>query len=66
MKHNSNLRLSDEQLSLADTLIPVVASNPTIKALGREVSRATVLRLAVELGLQELRRSGSPSHNAGK
>ena len=61
MKYNSNLRLSDEQLALADTLIPVIAANPTIKALGREVSRATVLRLAVEMGLKELQKNGLSS-----
>lgn len=54
MKHNSNLRLSDQEIAEADALIDAVAADPTIQAIGRVVTRATVLRLALRLGVREM------------
>ncbi len=56
LKHNSNLRLSDQEIAEIDGMIEAVAADPTIQAIGKEVSRATVMRLALRLGLREMQR----------
>lgn len=58
MKSNLTFRVDDGQLALADELVPLVARDPALRASGRAVSRSTVLRLALDLGLAEMKRRG--------
>jgi hypothetical protein len=49
----TQLRLPRDALERAETLIPMLATHPEFRALGR-LSKATVLRLAVLHGLEVL------------
>lgn len=57
-KPNLTFRVDDTQIALADALVPIIAQDPLLKASGRTISRSTVLRLALEVGLEELLRRG--------
>lgn len=57
-KPNLTFRIDEEELLRADALVPLVARDPALRASGRAVSRSTVLRLALNLGLAELTRNG--------
>lgn len=46
-----SLRLGDEILGRADALIPALQRDPVVQAAAPQVTRATVLRLAVLKGL---------------
>lgn len=57
------LRLPTDLTQRLDELIPYVASDPGIRATGAKVSRASVARLALELGariLEERKAAGLP------
>lgn len=56
MAQSTTVRIEADHVTLADELVPLVAQDPALRALGREVGRATVLRLALAIGLAELRR----------
>ena len=45
------LRVPESILERADALIHHLGSDPTIAALGREVTRSDVLRMAIQRGL---------------
>lgn len=64
-KTNTTIRIADEQLALADELIPAVSRDPALRASGRDVSRSTVLRIALDLGLAELQRRGGFARPTG-
>jgi len=58
MPPSTTVRIEADHVALADELIPLVAKDPALRALGRDVGRSTVIRLALSLGLQELKRRG--------
>lgn len=60
-KPNLTFRVDDTQIALAEELLPLIARDPALKASGRAISRSTVLRLALEVGLEELKRRGGVS-----
>ena len=49
------LRLPEKLVGRADALVPLLESDPRMEAVGRVV-RATVLRLALSIGLAQLER----------
>lgn len=50
-----NLRLPQALVDLADELVPIVAEDPDLQAIGR-INRSAVLRLAITRGLRVLDR----------
>jgi hypothetical protein len=56
MSHDTmvSLRLSSEVAKEAEDLVPQLKTDPRYRSLPR-LSRATVLRLAIDMGLHELR-----------
>lgn len=60
------LRIAQEILDRADALIPKLAKSPELMAGGSEVSRTTVLRLALLRGLDVLEREFAGASKAKK
>jgi hypothetical protein len=58
MSQSTTVRIEADHVEQADALIPLIARDPALKALGRDVGRSTVIRLALSLGLAELKRRG--------
>ena len=57
----TQLRLPAEALARAEALIPALEAEPMLQAVGRGVSRSSVLRLAVLRGLDSLEKEyGKP------
>jgi hypothetical protein len=57
------VRASDALAERLDTAIPYVAADPGIRAAGAKVTRSTVARVAMEIGLrvlEERRAAGLP------
>jgi len=47
------LRLSPELLEMAEKMLPLVAADPKVAAVGR-VTRSSVLRMAIAAGLESM------------
>lgn len=52
----TTIRIPTDVMDTANDLIAWVSTDPTVRATGRDVSRSTVLRIAIDLGLAEMRR----------
>ncbi len=62
---STSLRLSPEQEARADALIPAFAADPNLSAFG-EITRSTVLRVALHRGLLALEAEYTPNRAPGK
>jgi hypothetical protein len=51
---STHIRLSPELLKQAEELVPMLQSDPRYRSMPR-IGRATVLRLAIDMGLHALR-----------
>jgi hypothetical protein len=63
MTQNVHLQLPEPLLKEAERLVPVLARNTDLAVMGR-MSRALVLRLAVQKGLEVLKRTYEPASNS--
>jgi hypothetical protein len=63
MTQNVHLQLPEHLLKEAERLVPVLARDADLAVMGR-MSRALVLRLAVQKGLDVLRRTYEPAPNS--
>jgi hypothetical protein len=56
-------RVPDDVIERLDALIPFVSTDPALRATGRRIQRADVVRVALELGaraLEERKAAGLP------
>ncbi len=60
MVQNIHLQLPEHLLKEAERLVPVLARDADLAVMGR-MSRALVLRLAVQKGLEVLKRTYEPA-----
>jgi hypothetical protein len=63
MTHNVHLQLPEHLLKEAERLVPVLARDADLAVMGR-MSRALVLRLALQKGLEVLKRTYEPMPNS--
>jgi hypothetical protein len=63
MTQNVHLQLPEHLLKEAERLVPVLARDADLAVMGR-MSRALVLRLAVQKGLDVLKRTYEPAPNS--
>jgi hypothetical protein len=63
MTQDVHLQLPEHLLKEAERLVPVLARETDLAVMGR-ISRALVLRLAVQKGLEVLKRTYEPAANS--
>jgi hypothetical protein len=63
MTQNVHLQLPEHLLKEAERLVPVLARDADLAVMGR-MSRALVLRLALQKGLEVLKRTYEPAPNS--
>jgi len=63
--HPIAMRITEQMIAQADSLIDYVETMPGIIASGRKVTRGTVFRMAVALGLELLETQAREAEQAG-